>query len=92
MRIIVWERNPLTENAVAAFGGVLPHLSMPFQMCINTDNLHAEEIGVWTTPGKFKLRLMQVFIHELAHFVTKDEKEANRLSFETLRAIMEKKE
>jgi len=87
VRIAVWNKNPFADDSCGTFGGCLPLLSTPFQICINTDNLHEEELSIWNDSAKWRFRLMHVFIHELAHFVTTDEKEANRIAFETLRRM-----
>jgi hypothetical protein len=92
VRVILWNENPLARESSGTFGGFLPLLSQPFHLCINTDNLHEEEIS-FDDERKFQIRLLQVFIHELVHFTTTDEREANKISWEILHKVLsEKKE
>lgn len=86
VRIMVWDENISAPQSSATFGGTMPLLSTPYHFSINTDNLHEEEIAL-ESETKFQLRLMQVFLHELAHFNTLDEKEADRINLETLRKM-----
>lgn len=93
IRFVVWKENPLALDASGIFGGVLPLLSLPYHISINTENLHQEELRL-EKDSQFSLRLLRVFLHELAHFITHNEKEAEKIAFEVLTKIMlkEKKE
>lgn len=86
VRFIVWKENPQTLGAVGTFGGVLPLLSSPYHISINTESLYEEELRL-EKDSHFDLRLLQVFLHELAHFITHNEKEAEKIAFEVLSKI-----
>jgi hypothetical protein len=86
VRFAVWKENPQTLDASGTFGGVLPLLSLPYHISINAESLYEEELR-FKKDGLFDLRLLQVFLHELAHFITLDEKETDKIAFEVLNKI-----
>jgi hypothetical protein len=90
VRIVVWEKNPQNKVSSATFGGILPFIFPPYHISINTDNLHKEEIACEEL-GWFEIRLLQVFLHELAHFITQDENKANKIAWDILKKILKEK-
>jgi hypothetical protein len=90
VRIIIWEENPQALESSATFGGILPFLLKEFHISINTNNLHNAE-QAYEEPGLFNITLMRIFLHELAHFVTTNEDEANEIARDILKKIMTEK-
>jgi hypothetical protein len=85
---VVWEENPQALNGSATFGGFLLLLSFPYHISINTENLHKEELML-EKASYFDLRLLQVFLHELAHFITHSDKEANEIAFTVMHELLD---
>ena len=89
VRIAFWDENPIEPNSLATFSRMFSVLSTPFDICINTNNLHELELQGSSDEDEqlFKFRMLKIFLHELTHFSTLDEEEANSIASEALKRM-----